>query len=502
MSEIINNRRNRINQLKVLLKQLQTENDTARIKTAIESELKTIPYEDVLLAEQELIAEGIPLEKMLEMCDLHSNALHGLINPTSKQIDANHPVSVFKMENLAFKREIEIIKTVLPQFSVALPDQDFGSLILKLQTHFNSLMDIEKHFVRKEHLLFPFLEKHQITGPSTVMWGKDDQIRRKLKDSVNILQRLKKSSVADINTIFDEILLPALLAVEDMIKKEEDILFPMALEVLTDIDWYEISSQSAEIGYAIIEIKTKWIPEGIEVKNNNGYESTRINLPSGSFSLEELTAVFSTLPLDLTFVDKDDNVRFFTEGSERIFQRSRAIIGRKVQYCHPPHSVEIVETILADFKSGKQKKADFWINMSGQFIYIAYHALRNEKNEYIGTLEVSQNLTELRKLDGEKRILDYGGDGMLNKVKEVPENVPATKVPLIVYDAREDLAKGVHPVGKVMQELSELKEGESYLLVTPFRPVPLIAKAKENGYGSEEVQISESEFHTMFYIKK
>jgi DUF438 domain-containing protein len=130
-------------------------------------------------------------------------------------------------------------------------------------------------------------------------------------------------------------------------------------------------------------------------------------LPSGRFTTEELLAILNTLPLDLTFVDRNDKVKHFTQGRERIFDRNRAILGRDVRLCHPPSSVHIVEQILEDFKNGKQESCPFWINMQGRFIHIEYFALRNEKGEYLGTLEVSQDLTEKRKLAGEQRILSY-----------------------------------------------------------------------------------------------
>ena len=136
-------------------------------------------------------------------------------------------------------------------------------------------------------------------------------------------------------------------------------------------------------------------------------DQSKIKLPTGIFELIELSSVFNALPFDLTFVDKDDTVKFFSHGEDRIFQRSKAILGRKVQYCHPPSSVHIVEKILNDFKNGEQEKASFWINFQGKFIYISYYAVRDENKNYLGTLEVTQDLTELRKLEGERRILEY-----------------------------------------------------------------------------------------------
>ncbi len=123
-----------------------------------------------------------------------------------------------------------------------------------------------------------------------------------------------------------------------------------------------------------------------------------------------MTAVLNTLPFDLTFVDKNDEVRYFTQGKERIFDRNIAILGRKVQMCHPPSSVHIIEKIIDDFKSGKHDQAPFWINLGGKFIHIEYFAVRDDEGKYMGTLEVSQDLTKLRELEGEQRLLSYGDD--------------------------------------------------------------------------------------------
>jgi DUF438 domain-containing protein len=148
--------------------------------------------------------------------------------------------------------------------------------------------------------------------------------------------------------------------------------------------------------------------------SGEGYENTgilnesgSIQLPSGSFNAREIMAILNKVPVDMTFVDKDDKVKYFTQGSERIFARSRSIINRDVRLCHPPGSVHIIEKILDDFKSGRASHAPFWIQMQGKFIHIQYFALRDENGEYLGTLEVSQDLSDLRKLEGEKRILSY-----------------------------------------------------------------------------------------------
>jgi DUF438 domain-containing protein len=132
-----------------------------------------------------------------------------------------------------------------------------------------------------------------------------------------------------------------------------------------------------------------------------------ISLPSGNITVEQLQGIFAALPLDLTFVDARDRVAFFTEGHSRIFARSKAIIGRKVQHCHPPQSVDTVSTILADFRSGRQNSAEFWINFKGRLIHIRYFAVRDPNGDYLGTVELTQDLTPLRQLEGERRLLEY-----------------------------------------------------------------------------------------------
>jgi uncharacterized protein len=497
MSELINNHRNRMDELKEVLKKLDSRGSIESVKTEISEKLKTVPYEDVLEVEQELIAEGMSSDKMLELCDLHSNALSGMITGNFKTTPEGHPLSVFRKENTAIQRETELINSLFNKIKYISEDEEAREVLIKVHSHFNNLMDIEKHYARKENLLFPFLEKHNITGPSTVMWGKDDQIRKMLKEATLVLQKSHNINASGIKRIAKEILKPVLNSILEMIQKEEEILFPVSLDTLTAIDWYEIYKQSSKTGFCLVDIRAEWKPEGVSDEPIVKLNSSNIQLPTGNFKLEELKAIFNTMPVDLTFVDKDDNVRFFSESPERIFQRSRAILGRKVQYCHPPASVAIVEKILSDFKSGKQTKAAFWINMKGQFIHICYYALHGDDNEYMGTLEVSQNLTELRKLEGEKRILKYDEDTINN------DSIKETKImdnqKSIIYDAREDLANGAHPVDKVMAALSELKDGERYLLITPFPPVPLIMKAKERGFSSKEEKISGDEYHTYFY---
>ena len=409
MSEFINNTEVKLNLLKEKIRKIDSEKDTEAVKHELKSLLNEVSYQDVIKVEQQLIDEGIDRDKMLELCDLHSAALRGVINPESKNKEVpGHPVHTFKRENQAIKREVEFIQTLAEQINKMDDTADVSDIFLKIRSGFNNLMDVEKHYSRKENLLFPFLEKYGITGPSTVMWGKHDQIRELLKNVNQVLSSSSEVQAQDGKIILEMFINPSLKLIDEMIYKEEAILFPMSLDSLTDDEWFQVYKQSDEIGYCLFSPDIEWLPESFTMESlSEIIDHSKIKFPTGIFNLNELNSVFNTMPFDITFVDKDDNVKFFSHGSNRIFQRNKAILGRKVQFCHPPSSVHIVEKILNDFKSGEQDKASFWINFQGKFVHISYYALRDESNNYLGTLEVTQDLTELRKLEGERRILEY-----------------------------------------------------------------------------------------------
>ena len=408
MSELINNSQNRREMLKHLILQLHKGEAPDIVRKRLIELLRTIPYNEVVIVEQELIAEGLPEEEVLKFCDIHTAVLDGSIDTSAqKEAPAGHPVHTFKKENAELGKVIAQIRQMFSQLENVAPDQ-LRKYLIGLKGLLNQLSDVDKHYRRKEYLVFPFLEKHGITGPPKVMWGKHDETRELLKAAHEVVSVNSETTVDELRSAAAYVIQPALSAVEGMIMKEEEILLPMTMDTFTAEEWYQVYQQSPEIGFCIYDPEDKWQPEGA-VASEVEYSSTggRIILPTGSFSMEELTALFNHLPMDITFVDKDDKVRFFSLGEHRIFDRNRAIIGRSVQLCHPPGSVHIVEQILVDFKSGKESKAAFWINFKGMFVYIEYIALRDEKGEYLGVIECTQDLTKYRQLEGEQRLLSY-----------------------------------------------------------------------------------------------
>jgi uncharacterized protein len=394
--------------LKHMILQLHEGIAPEEIKKRIAELIRKIPYMEVVEVEQELISEGLPETEILRLCDIHSQVLeHSIDLSGMKIVPPGHPVDTFKKEN----RELEaLVGKLFELFENA--DQLYNHIgdvayLNKLKLNFNSLMDVDKHYRRKENLLFPFLERYGITGPPKVMWGKHDETRALLKNALNSLDMPGEPNLDIMKTRIEIHLRPAAKAITDMIMKEEEILLPMTMDKLTDEDWYEIYKQTHEIGYCLYDPNVEWKPAGVELIENKSADGDTIQLPSGKFTVEELLSVLNALPVDLTFVDRNDKVKYFSQGKERIFDRNRAILGRDVRMCHPPSSVHVVDKILSDFKSGEADSAPFWINMQGKFIHIEYFALRDETGGYLGTLEVSQELTEKRKLSGEQRILTY-----------------------------------------------------------------------------------------------
>lgn len=408
MSELIDNSRKRIDELKSLLLKLHEGAELEEVKNELTELLGSVPYGEVVQAEQELISEGLPPEEIQKYCDLHSGALKDNIDLTYVQaVPDGHPVHTLREENNALANEVEKLKEIFLRVNFGKRDIKPEEEYMKIRASFNNLMDIEKHYIKKENLLFSYLERYGITGVSAVMWGKDDEVRGFLKSAREVFKSDEKITLESLKGLIEFVFNPAADSILEMIEKEEKILFPMCLDKFTDMSWFEIYEQFDEIGYCIYSPSVEWKTELPFKKTKKSFQKGRIKLPTGTFTADELEAMLNSLPVDLTFVDKDDKVKFFSHGGNRIFERNKAILGRDVQFCHPPSSVHIVEKILNDFKSGAQDSAKFWITIEGKFVHIAYYAVRNENGEYLGTLEVTQDINQYKQAKGERRLLTY-----------------------------------------------------------------------------------------------
>ena len=396
MSELIDNSRHRIETLKEIIKSLHDGADPESVRQEFGELLADVGVAEIAAMENSLMADGMPQEEIQRMCDVHAAVLGGAAPHGPTEVPAGHPVHTFRLEN-------EKIQDIVDAYRRAVDSTNID----QWRAAHGQFGGVEVHYQRKEYLVFPYLEKAGIAGPPKVMWGVHDEIREKITAAGDVLENIDQLDDEALQLTIETVIKPMLEQVSSMTDKEDRILWPMALEHLSVRDWEAVRSQWDEFGKGLVEPAGVWLPvlpelpdDPLEVPADDA-----ITLPSGHLSLRQLTALLNALPMDLTFVDAEGRVGFFSEGDDRIFARNRAIIGRRVEDCHPPKSVHIVEQVVDDLKSGRRDVAEFWIQMGDRFVHIRYFAVRDPNGEYLGTLEVTQDIAPLRALEGERRLL-------------------------------------------------------------------------------------------------
>jgi len=400
MSKEINNKEYRANFIKELLLQLHEGKSVDELKQRFAETFDGVSASEIADAERTLIEEGMPVEEVQRLCDIHAAVFEGSVEqihaPHIKDASglAGHPIHTLIAENRAIKSLVE--SRIRPHIQAL---RDGAADNAALYASLRELSAIDKHYSKKENLFFPYLEKRGITAPPKVMWGVDDNIRAAIKRSAAFA-----AENADAKKLADT-LSETLDMIGDMISKEENILVPMLSEALSPDEWHRIAQESAEIGFCLIDTPPVWEADETDQKAARTANAGGINFPTGILTPQEITRLLDTLPVDITFVGDDDTVRYFSQGAERVFPRTKAIIGRKVIDCHPPASMHIVEGIINDFKAGKKEHEDFWIHMGEKYVFIRYFAVRGEGGEYLGTLEVTQDIAPLQEIEGEKRLV-------------------------------------------------------------------------------------------------
>ncbi|OAA29156.1 hemerythrin [Kosmotoga arenicorallina S304] len=375
--------------LKKMLKKLHNNPEKLEsIKTQFSGLIRELTPVDISRVEQELIEEGIPAESIQLMCDAHLELFKKAIVEDEIEVEPWHPIHILVEEHRDMMNQFDNFRKFMLE-----KIENIGEMLSKTLEYFDQL---ELYFLKEENGLFPFIEKHGVVQPPAIMWKEHDQLREWRKE----LKRLSENphenhkEIANLALAITELL-------TDHVYKEHKVLFPTALKLVSPEEWKEARKAFDEIGY----FSYKPSPFYLENQVPQISESL-INLGSGYMTPEQLKLMLDHLPFDITFVDETDTVKFFSENPERIFTRTRAIVGRKVQNCHPPKSVDIVNKILKDFKERKRNDADFWLKLGDKYIYIKYIAIRDSAGKYIGTLEVSQNIAPIQKISGEKRIYD------------------------------------------------------------------------------------------------
>jgi DUF438 domain-containing protein len=399
MSELIDNTAKRIGALTDFSRRLINGVNGKALIEMHQQVISSITPQETMQVLDNLLLDDYPFEtvkanvgKLLSVFHKSLSAYHW-DKPTK-----GHFLYYMMLEN----REVEKIMANLKQISKLFfngQNQDISTLTRKFRLLIDKLKLYELHYTKKENVLFPYIEKALPQFRCLqLMWSFHDDFRKSLKALDNILIAENPE-----RTLLNKELGKLFFTVLPIVFREEQIVFPVALRAIPEKYWNNMIQESNEIGWSYIEIPTQEYSSNLSSLLPSG----NINLGSGSLNPAQLILLLNNLPVDITFVDENDEVKYFSDSKHRIFPRSNAIIGRKVQNCHPPESVHVVTEIISAFRNKSKDHADFWIQMKDHFIYIRYFALYNEQGEYWGTMEVSQDVTEIRNLSGEQRLLDW-----------------------------------------------------------------------------------------------
>lgn len=395
--------------LKDIIRDLHRGGDVDALRKRFAELVRNVTGGEIAAMEQELIAEGLPEEEIKKLCDVHVQIFKDSLKeqPASAYVPG-HPLHTLAAENRELEKIVARTRDLLALFREETGDRAWTADRAKLASLIDTLAEVDKHYLKKENQLFPRLEEKGKSGPSKVMWAVHDDIRAHLKDFLRALELGDRALVARTGTW-------VLQEISDMIYKEEKILFPMSLELLDERDWARVKKGEEEVGYAWVTPGREWAPAAppeVGEAAAKTADGNRLALDTGALSAEQVNILLTNLPVDISFIDESDTVVYYSATRERIFPRTPGVIGRKVQNCHPPKSLDVVNQILAAFRDGSRDVAEFWIELGGKFIHIRYFALRDGGGEYRGSLEVSQDVTGIRTLRGEKRLLDWAPPGL------------------------------------------------------------------------------------------
>ena len=404
--EVTHERKN-LDELKDIIKDLHKGVGFTTVKKRFDQLMKQIDPTQIASMEEELIREGMPAAEIQRLCDLHVTVFKDALE-TDKPLDVppGHPVHTYLAENTAFTEIVGELDSLDTKLSGAPDENTLKQMKPDFEEVLSKLSQIELHYRRKENQLFPFLEKHGITGPSQVMWGIHDEIREYLKELHRAIEQNDAAQVIETGPKFSR-------GVIEMIYKENTILYPMAMDTLNEEEWKEIRAGEDRLGYAFVAPGEEWVysaaPEHLHevtAPDSTGIPGL-LQLDTGEVSVEQLNLLLTHLPAEITFVNEHDEVRYYSQIKKMVFPRSPGIIGRKVQNCHPPKSVDTVNRLIDAFRTGKQDSAVFWIERGGKFILIRYFAVRDKEGTYRGTVEVTEDMTAIRGLAGERKLVDW-----------------------------------------------------------------------------------------------
>lgn len=393
--------------LKEIVKQLHDGVPPQEVKEKFKQILKDTSSEDIAKIEQELVKEGMPREELQRLCDVHLAVFGEQLEKQELQTPPGHPISILMEEHKILTQRAERLGILAKMIEEACDVVYVGDVLTEVQGIVKDFVDAEKHYLREENVLFPMLEKHGITEPPAIMWMEHNQIRDIKKRLRSLVENWNAISFYDFKTQLGEVAKPLCSILPSHFFKENNILFPAALQVVTSEEWEEARKEFDEIGYCCFTPSHVTVALQTEKRKTQTPPEGLLQFETGSLSKEEAEAILDTLPIDISFIDKDDRVKYFNKAEKRIFVRTKAVIGRTVQMCHPQESVHIVNRIIEAFRKGEKDSAEFWITLDNRLVHIRYFAVRDKDGRYFGTMEATQDLTDIKKIEGQKRLLDW-----------------------------------------------------------------------------------------------
>ena len=444
MTELLKTREYKKEQLKKLLLRIHEGESVDKLKEDFRQVLSGISPLEIPLIEQELVKEGILAKDIAKMCDLHvelfREAVKGTDELEERDLPDGHPLKTLYLENKEIMKDAEMLNLYARTLATTKDERMRKEILGVLEEIVGNLRKVGfTHYNREEMLTFPYIERRGLTAIATVLWTKHDEIRFMIKYLAELLRKRGEMPWEEFVERFKNKAGEAAFALSDMVFRENNIYYPTLKALLNEGEWKAIRMQEDEIGFYKVnppawdhgedvkplhpweinpelsveqllglpkEVQEALKGQPLEFDKSQLKRDGDIDLGTGYVNAEELKAIFEALPVDVTFIDKDDRVRFFSPG-ERIFDRTMSVLGRPVQLCHPPKSVHIVNKILKAFKEGRKEEATFWLKLGDKYVYIKYVPLFNEKGEYIGTLEMTMDIAPYRAIEGEKRLLDW-----------------------------------------------------------------------------------------------
>ena len=342
--------------------------------------------------------------------DVHAviNMLGDQIDNTMPNLPADHPIMHYLKENEEMKRLLLAVEDLV-QYPM------IKNQWLEL---YDKISQYPIHYKRKQNQLYPMLERKGFTRPTTTMWTFDDMVRDEIREAERLLRE-------DQEDAFIKQQERVLLYARDLMEKEEFILYPTSMALISEEEFEDMKSGDQEIGFAFFEVEHKTTENKVETQpkeQNNfandlqalltkyGYSAgggDKLDVTTGKLTLEQVNLIYKHLPIDISFVDENELVCFYSDTDHRIFPRSKNVIGREVMNCHPRKSAHIVREVIDKLRSGEQDKAEFWINKPGLFIYIIYVAVRDKDGNFRGVLEMMQDCTHIRALEGSQTLLTW-----------------------------------------------------------------------------------------------